>query len=143
MDYKKIGLELLNANYIDERMLMCHAYRKYTQTSDRIIYMKLKTFSNSVYMPSFMLLSIKDDYLHISYAKLFGGFKKYYASFKLSSLKFEEEFTVDRIVKIYVFDIVKEDNTENKEDKFFLIAIKRKEDVKKLVDAIIEYNISV
>lgn len=140
MNYKKIGLELLKANYIDDRMLMCHASRSYTQSQNRIVYTKYKTFVNNVYMPSFMLLSIKDDYLHISYAKAFGGFKKHYASFKLSSLKFEEEFTVDMIVKIYVFNIVKEDNIENQENKFFLIALQKKEEVKRLVNAIIEYN---
>lgn len=140
MNYEKIRLELLKANYIDDRMLMCHAYRKYTQVNDRVLYLKYKTFTNSVNMPSFMLLSIKDDYLHISYAKAFGGFKKHYASFKLSCLKFEEEFTIDMIVKVFVFNLINEDSVIPAENKFFLIALKRKVEARRLVDAIIEYN---
>jgi len=85
-----------------------------------------------------MLLSINDDKLNISYAGGFGGFKKYYASFKLSNLEYEDKFTADRIVDIYKFNVLN-DQSEKLGD-FFIIAIKHKEDAKKLVEAIIDYN---
>ncbi|MBE6131067.1 MAG: hypothetical protein E7183_05035 [Erysipelotrichaceae bacterium] len=138
MNYKKINLQLKNENLIDEKGLLCHSYKSYTSTSNKVIYMEMTRIGNDKKMPSFMLLSINDDKLNISYAGGFGGFKKYYASFKLSNLEYEDKFTADRIVDIYKFNVLN-DQSEKLGD-FFIIAIKHKEDAKKLVEAIIDYN---
>lgn len=138
MNYKKINLQLKKENLIDEKGLLCHSYKSYTSTSNKVIYMEMTRIGNDKKMPSFMLLSINDDKLNISYAGGFGGFKKYYASFKLSNLEYEDKFTADRIVDIYKFNVLN-DQSEKLGD-FFIIAIKHKEDAKKLVEAIIDYN---
>lgn len=138
MNYKKINLQLKKENLIDEKGLLCHSYKSYTSTSNKVIYMEMTRIGNDKKMPSFMLLSINDDKLNISYAGGFGGFKKYYASFKLSNLEYEDKFTVDRIVDIYKFNVLN-DQSEKLGD-FFIIAIKHKEDAKNLVEAIIDYN---
>lgn len=138
MNYKKINLQLKKENLIDEKGLLCHSYKSYTSTSNKVIYMEMTRIGNDKKMPSFMLLSINDDKLNISYAGGFGGFKKYYASFKLSNLEYEDKFTADRIVDIYKFNVLN-DQSEKLGD-FFIIAIKYKEDAKKLVEAIIDYN---
>ena len=138
MNYKKINLQLKKENLIDEKGLLCHSYKSYTSTSNKVIYMEMTRIGNDKKMPSFMLLSINDDKLNISYAGGFGGFKKYYASFKLSNLEYEDKFTADRIVDIYKFNVLN-DQSEKLGD-FFIITIKHKEDAKKLVEAIIDYN---
>lgn len=138
MNYKKINLQLKKENLIDEKGLLCHSYKSYTSTSNKVIYMEMTRIGNDKKMPSFMLLSINDDKLNISYAGGFGGFKKYYASFKLSNLEYEDKFTVDRIVDIYKFNVL--NDQREKLGDFFIIAIKHKEDAKKLVEAIIDYN---
>ena len=84
-----------------------------------------------------MLLSIKDDKLNISYAGGFGGFKKYYASFKLSNLDFETKFTAD-MQTIYKFNVL--DDNRMKLGDFFIIVLRHKSDAEKLVEAIINYN---
>lgn len=138
MNYTKFKAQLTKENLIDDRGLLCHSYRSYTSTSNRVIYMELTTVSNDKKMPSFMLLSIKDDKLNISYAGGFGGFKKYYASFKLSNLDYEAKFTADRTVDIYKFNVFDDDRM--KLGDFFIIAIRHKSDAEKLVEAIINYN---
>lgn len=138
MNYKKINLQLKKENLIDEKGLLCHSYKSYTSTSNKVIYMEMTRIGNDKKMPSFMLLSINDDKLNISYAGGFGGFKKYYASFKLSNLEYEDKFTVDRIVDIYKFNVL--NDQREKLGDFFIIAIKHKEDAKNLVEAIIDYN---
>lgn len=138
MNYKKINLQLKKENLIDEKGLLCHSYKSYTSTSNKVIYMEMTRIGNDKKMPSFMLLSINDDKLNISYAGGFGGFKKYYASFKLSNLEYEDKFTADRIVDIYKFNVL--NDQREKLGDFFIIAIKHKEDAKKLVEAIIDYN---
>lgn len=138
MNYKKIGETLLKENYVDNRMLICHSYRSYTATQDKVIYQKYERIGNDAAMPSFMLLSIKDDILHISFAKVFGGFKKHYAIIKLSNLIFLESFTIDKLVDVYAFNVI--DDTGMRKDKFFIIAMKGKEAANKLVDAIIKYR---
>ncbi len=138
MNYKKINLQLKKENLIDEKGLLCHSYKSYTSTSNKVIYMEMTRIGNDKKMPSFMLLSINDDKLNISYAGGFGGFKKYYASFKLSNLEYEDKFTVDRIVDIYKFNVL--NDQREKLGDFFIIAINHKEDAKKLVEAIIDYN---
>lgn len=138
MNYKKINLQLKKENLIDEKGLLCHSYKSYTSTSNKVIYMEMTRIGNEKKMPSFMLLSINDDKLNISYAGGFGGFKKYYASFKLSNLEYEDKFTADRIVDIYKFNVL--NDQREKLGDFFIIAIKHKEDAKKLVEAIIDYN---
>ena len=80
MNYKKIREQLKKQNLIDDNNLICHSHRSYTATKDRVIFMELTRIGNEKRMPSFMLLSIKDDRLNICFAKGFGGFKKYYAS---------------------------------------------------------------
>ena len=138
MNYKKINLQLKKENLIDEKGLLCHSYKSYTSTSNKVIYMEMTRIGNDKKMPSFMLLSINDDKLNISYAGGFGGFKKYYASFKLSNLEYEDKFTADRIVDIYKFNVL--NDQREKLGDFFIIAIKHKEDAKKIVEAIIDYN---
>ena len=138
MNYKKINLQLKKENLIDEKGLLCHSYKSYTSTSNKVIYMEMTRIGNDKKMPSFMLLSINDDKLNISYAGGFGGFKKYYAFFKLSNLEYEDKFTADRIVDIYKFNVL--NDQREKLGDFFIIAIKHKEDAKKLVEAIIDYN---
>ena len=97
MNYKKINLQLKKENLIDEKGLLCHSYKSYTSTSNKVIYMEMTRIGNDKKMPSFMLLSINDDKLNISYAGGFGGFKKYYASFKLSNFSL-------LIVSLYVIN---------------------------------------
>lgn len=138
MNYKKINLQLKKENLIDEKGLLCHSYKSYTSTSNKVIYMEMTRIGNDKKMPSFMLLSINDDKLNISHAGGFGGFKKYYASFKLSNLEYEDKFTADRIVDIYKFNVL--NDQREKLGDFFIITIKHKEDAKKLVEAIIDYN---
>lgn len=138
MNYTKIGKELLKENYVDDRMLICHSYRSYTTSKDYGVYAKFTKISNKSLMPSFMLLSIKDDKLIISYAKAFGGFKKYYASIKLSRLKFIEKIVVDKIVDINVFSLCN-DNGEFEED-FYIISMRDKKEADKLVQAVIDYH---
>ncbi len=137
MNYPKIILQLKKENLVDERGLICHSYRSYTSGSNRVIYMKFTTVYNDKRMPSFMLLSIKDDKLNISYAGGFGGFKKYYASFKLSNLDFETKFTAD-LQTIYKFNVL--DDNRMKLGDFFIIVLRHKSDAEKLVEAIINYN---
>lgn len=136
MNYLKIANQLLKENYIDERMFLCHSYRSYTVTQDRGIYAKYSKIGNRTSMPSFMLLSIKDDKLNISYVKAFGGFKKYYASIKLSRLNFIEKVVLDKIVDVNVFELYDEEG--RKKDYFFIIVIKGKQEADKLVQAIID-----
>lgn len=137
MNYPKIILQLKKENLVDDRGLICHSYRSYTSSSNRMIYMKFTTVYNDKKMPSFMLLSIKDDKLNISYAGGFGGFKKYYASFKLSNLDFETKFTAD-LQTIYKFNVF--DDNRMKLGDFFIIVLRHKNEAEKLVDAIINYN---
>ena len=137
MNYPKIISQLKKENLVDERGLICHSYRSYTSSSNRVIYMKFTTVYNDKRMPSFMLLSIKDDKLNISFAGGFGGFKKYYASFKLSNLDFETKFTAD-LQTIYKFNVL--DDNRMKLGDFFIIVLKHKNDAEKLVEAIINYN---
>ena len=137
MNYTKIISQLKKENLVDERGLICHSYRSYTSSSNRVIYMKFTTVYNDKRMPSFMLLSIKDDKLNISYAGGFGGFKKYYASFKLSNLDFETKFTAD-LQTIYKFNVL--DDNRMKLGDFFIIVLRHKNDAEKLVEAIINYN---
>ena len=137
MNYKKFVEQLKEVGLVDDRNLICHSYRSVTSSSNRIVYMKFSTVSNDRRMPSFMLLSIKDDMLHISQAKAFGGYKKYYASFKLSNLKFETEISYG-VTKIFAFNVFKD---EKRIGNFFIIAIRHMDDVIKLVNAIKDYNI--
>lgn len=137
MNYPKIISQLKKENLVDERGLICHSYRSYTSSSNRVIYMKFTTVYNDKRMPSFMLLSIKDDKLNISFAGGFGGFKKYYASFKLSNLDFETKFTAD-LQTIYKFNVL--DDNRMKLGDFFIIVLRHKNDAEKLVEAIINYN---
>ena len=138
MNYPKIIQKLKKENLVDDRGLICHSYKSYTSSSSRVIYMKLNTIGNDKRMPSFMLLSINNDKLNICYAAGFGGFKKYYASFKLSNLIFEQKFTVDKIVDYYQFSVLNDEKM--KLGDFFIIAIKHRKDAERLVDAIIKYN---
>lgn len=137
MNYPKIISQLKKENLVDERGLICHSYRSYTSSSNRVIYMKFTTVYNDKRMPSFMLLSIKDDKLNISFAGGFGGFKKYYASFKLSNLDFETKFTAD-LQTIYKFNVLNDNRM--KLGDFFIIVLRHKNDAEKLVEAIINYN---
>lgn len=139
MNYDKIAKKLLEEGYIDDRNLVCHSYRNYTMVKDYGVATKYNNFISSFWLPSFMILSIKDDYLHISYAKAFGGFKKHYASFKLSSIVFREEITVDKVIKVYLFNVENDEN-DGVVGKFFIIGLKAKDKVEKLVSEIIKYN---
>lgn len=65
-------------------------------------------------MPNFMLLSINDDKLHISFAKAFGGFKKHYASIKLANLVFVEKTKVDKIVDVYEFNVTNDEKNKRR-----------------------------
>ncbi len=135
MNYKKISNDLYQNGYVDERMIVCHAYRSYTNTKDYYVVTKYNNFQSSFYLPSFMILSIKGDILYISYAKAFGGFKKYYASFKIKNMQFVEEITVDKVVKIYLFKIV--DEHTDKVETFYVIGVKNKDRVENLVNNLI------
>ena len=139
MNYKKIREQLKKQNLIDDNNLICHSHRSYTATKDRVIFMELTRIGNEKRMPAFMLLSIKDDRLNICFAKGFGGFKKYYASFELSKLKFEASVTVDRVVDIYKFNVLDVDEY-TVFSEFYIISNMHKDDTKKLVDYIIKYN---
>ena len=139
MNYKKIKEQLRKQNLIDDNNLICHSHRSYTSTKDRVIFMELNRIGNEKRMPAFMLLSIKDDRLNISFSKGFGGFKKYYASFELSKLKFETSTTVDKVVDIYKFNVLDVDGY-TVFSEFYIISNMHKEDTKKLVEYIIEYN---
>ena len=139
MNYKKIKEQLRKQNLIDDNNLICHSHRSYTATKDRVIFMELNRIGNEKRMPAFMLLSIKDDRLNISFAKGFGGFKKYYASFELSKLKFEASTTVDRFVDIYKFNVLDVDGY-TVFSEFYIISNMHKDDTRKLVEYIIEYN---
>lgn len=139
MNYKKIREQLKKQNLIDDNNLICHSHRSYTATKDRVIFMELTRIGNEKRMPAFMLLSIKDDRLNICFAKGFGGFKKYYASFELSKLKFEASVTVDRFVDIYKFNVLDVDGY-TVFSEFYIISNMHKDDTKKLVDYIIKYN---
>lgn len=139
MNYKKIKEQLRKQNLIDDNNLICHSHRSYTSTKDRVIFMELNRIGNEKRMPAFMLLSIKDDRLNISFAKGFGGFKKYYASFELSKLKFEASTTVDKVVDIYKFNVLDIDGY-TVFSEFYIISNMHKDDTKKLVEYIIKYN---
>ena len=139
MNYKKIREQLRKQNLIDDNNLICHSHRSYTATKDRVIFMELTRIGNEKRMPAFMLLSIKDDRLNICFAKGFGGFKKYYASFELSKLKFEASVTVDRFVDIYKFNVLDVDGY-TVFSEFYIISNMHKDDTKKLVEYIIKYN---
>ncbi len=137
MNYKKIKEEVYNAGYCDERKIICHSYRSYAKTDSYLIMMGFKEIRNSMLVPQFHILSIKDDKLYISYAKMFGGFKKYYASIKLERLKYKFSRSVDKTVTVHCFEL---DDELQAESQFYIIAIKHKEDAQLLVDAIKEYN---
>ena len=139
MNYKKIREQLKKQNLIDDNNLICHSHRSYTATKDRVIFMELTRIGNEKRMPAFMLLSIKYDRLNICFAKGFGGFKKYYASFELSKLKFEASVTVDRVVDIYKFNVLDVDGY-TVFSEFYIISNMHKDDTKKLVEYIIKYN---
>lgn len=123
MNYTKIKEQLYNSGYCDERKLVCHSYASYTKSDNYLAMMKFS--------------SIKDDKLYISYAKMFGGFKKYYASIKLDRLHYKFSHLIDGIVMVHCFDLTDE---QIPNAHFFVISIRNKNEAQNLVDAIKEYN---
>lgn len=138
MNYKKIGQQLLKENYVDDRMIFCHSHKNYTTSKNKWLYLKPITIGNEKRMPYFMLLSIKDDILNISYTRMSGGFKKHYAIIKLSNLIFKGKEVIDKVVDVYTFNVI--NDKQIRKDDFYIIAIHRKEEVNNLVEKIIEYR---
>ena len=101
--------------------------------------MKYTTYQTDFPVPAFFILSIKDDKLYISYAKAFGGFKKYYASILLNKLHYVSCEWVNKSTMVYHFTINRESEGKG-ENNFYIIATRNKDDAKLLVDAIKEYN---
>ena len=133
MNYPKIIKQLQKESLVDERGLICHSYRTYSSSSKMN-----KKICNDKMMPSFMVLSINEDKLNISYAGGFGGFKKYYASFKLANLVFQQKENVDKLVDCYQFSVL--DDVKTYLGEFYIIILKHKKEAEKLIDAIINYN---
>lgn len=138
MNYIKIKEQVYNAGYCDERKIICHSYRSYAKTDNYLIMMGIKEIRNSMRLPQFHILSLKDDKLYISYATMFGGFKKYYASIKLDRLQYKFSRLVDKTVMVHCFEL--DDDERKNKSEFYIIAIKNKDDAQLLVDAIKEYN---
>ena len=132
MNYNKIIKQLEMNNLVDSGNFICHAFRKYTVTQDRVIYAKYMSIDNTDIYPSFMLLSLKGDKLNISFAKAFGGFKKYYASISLNKFNFQETFTLDKFIEVHFFYI----EEENKKTPFYIIVNQGKDRARALVDEI-------
>ena len=137
MNYSKIKEQVYNAGYCDDRKIICHSYRSYMKTDDYMVVMKFRNIKTEMPVPQFHILSIKDDKLCISYAKAFGGFKKYYASIELKKLHYKFSHLIDGMVMVHCFGLI-DDNVEEK--NFFIIAIKNKDDAQLLVDAIKKYE---
>ena len=133
MNYQKIIMQLEKENLIDDRHLLCHTHRNYTKTG-MVTYTH---YGNNMEMPSFSILSIKDHYLCISKASMFGFFKKYYARIDLKKLTFVQSYQLDGMVDIYEFNhLIDEQNT----NIFYIISIREKEHTQALVDAIIKFK---
>lgn len=132
MNYKKIGISLLNEKLVDHRMLIAHVNRSYH--SPKLI--GTIDYKSDFFLPYFMILSINDTVLNISYSKSFGGFKKLYATFNLSNLIFENKFQIDRFVVVYNFSVCH----ENTKKKLSFIGTKNKDKLNNLVEHIIDFN---
>lgn len=137
MNYTKIKEQLYNSGYCDERKLVCHSYASYTKSDNYLAMMKFSSIKSDIILPQFHILSIKDDKLYISNAKMFGGFKKYYASIKLNRLHYKFSHLIDGIVMVHCFDLTDE---QIPNAHFFVISIRNKNEAQNLVDAIKEYN---
>lgn len=131
MNYQKILTQLQKQDLVDERGLFCHSYRSYTHTGAFYA-----TYHNTFPMPSYVIISIKDNDLCISKASAFGYLKKYYARISLSKLKFVKCHQLDKVVDVYEF-LLSNDNGNN---AFLIISMKEKEIAPKLVEAIKNVN---
>ena len=135
MNYKKISQELYDRGYIDGRFIMCHSNATVATGKDYILFTKVTTYSQKN-LPSFMILSIKEDKLHISYSKMFGGFKDYYGYISIDNLKYVDTRIINGATEMHSFIC----ETENGNFNFQINVTQKKEDGRKLVQAIIDYN---
>lgn len=135
MNYKKIGQELLERGYIDNRFLMCHSNANVATAKDYVLFTKVTTYTQKN-LPRFMILSLKDDKLHISYAKMFGGFKDYYGYIDINSLKYIDTEIINSATDMHLFTC----ETENGNFDFQINVTQKKKEGRRLVDAIINHN---
>lgn len=137
MNYEKIRSNLKENGYLDERNLMCHSNSKVQDISYYFFFSKVETITQKD-LPKFMILSLNGNILHISKAKLFGGFKEYFGSIDISKLTYVGKNDVVSMDS-YEFDFIDGD----KKSKFYINAGYFDDNpyyAKQLVDAIIEYN---
>lgn len=137
MNYEKIRKSLKEMGYLDDRNLMCHSNANMTEVSPLVFVYKVKTISQSK-LPRFMILSLNGNILHISKAKLFGGFKEYFGSIDISKLQYVRY--EDNYVDTYEFDLIINDNEKS---KFYINASSIDDNLHyayQLVEAIKEYN---
>lgn len=135
MNYKKLLNNLKNESLIDNRNLFCYSNANVTRTNDYFIYTKFinETQEN---LPRFMILSLKNDKLHISEAKLMGGFKKYFATLELSKLAFISFYSKD-FIDTYEFNY---DLGENKKMLFKINSSYKRNLTRVLIEAIKKFN---
>ena len=135
MNYKKISQTLLDLGYIDDRRLLCHSNANVAETRNYGVFMKVtSTYQGN--LPRFMILSIKDDKLYISFAKAFGGFKAYYVFIELSKIHFINHKIINQLTDQYYLMV----DADGGQYPFYINVTKNRKDGKALVDAIIEYH---
>lgn len=135
MNYKKIGQELYERGYVDGRYLMCHSNATVATGKDYGLFATFTTYSQKN-LPSFMILSIKDDKLHISHSKMFGGFKAYYGYIELGALKYLNTERINAATDMHQFIC----ETDNGKFNFQINVTQKKDEGQKLVNAIIDYQ---
>ena len=138
MKYKKIAEKLLEAELIDERFLMCHSYSTVTtKVNNYVLFSEVETIRQPG-LPYFMILSIKDDKLHISRAGAFGGYKGHFRYIELNKLRYLSSTKFNFSDISYKFQVVDEEGSGR--GFFYINVVSKKDEAKKLVDEIIAFN---
>lgn len=136
MNYKKISQDLLKRDYIDERMIMCHSNSTVASSKNMILFTKVTTIRQDN-LPYFMILSINKDKLHICFANMFGGFKKYYGYIELSRISYIDKSVINSVTDSYRFNVLTD---EGKMFDFYINASQKKKEAQALIMAIIDYK---
>jgi hypothetical protein len=135
MNFTKIRRILSALSYVDQRGLICYSNANRTTTTNYVVFMKVSTVRQDN-LPSFMILSICDDKLHISKAGIMGGFKEYYGSIDLKDLTFKGSYSKD-FIYTYEFSY---DMGYGKTRPFYINSSFEKKEVVDVVNAIIQFK---
>lgn len=120
---------------IDDRELICYSQSSITYTKFYVLFTRYITI-NQPSLPNKMIMSIKDDILHIYKATNKGEIQEYYASIKIENLKYIETKKRDFVNDVHKFILIQD---EGEPQEFYIICNKEREAGRKLVEAIIKY----